>query len=364
MRRSKFRYCVQLVLGVALPILLSVLFYSLRGNRAFMDGWVNNILAPIAQTLGGFWGILPFSVGELLIIAAVVGVPVFLVQKLYLTVVRGTVRPFIEACFSVLVGGLWILVALNWMWNVTYYATGFTEKSGLDTAPYSVEELAETTAYFAQQAALYSTQVERSEHLHFCVDQRECFEGALTVYDNLTEAFPFLAMDDVGAKPIIFSHTQSMLGFTGIYFPFTGEANVNVDAPHCLLPAVIAHELAHQRMVASEDEANFLGIAACVTSDNVIYQYSGYLFGLMQLSNALYSVDAACWQEIWDCYATPELYTDWQDNAYYWDNLESQVEETATQVYDNFLKGNDQTLGMQSYGACVDLLVAYFNGGD
>ena len=26
-----------------------------------------------------------------------------------------------------------------------------------------------------------------------------------------------------------------------------------------------------------------------------------------------------------------------------------------------FLKGNDQTLGIRSYGACVDLLVAYFS---
>ena len=36
------------------------------------------------------------------------------------------------------------------------------------------------------------------------------------------------------------------------------------------------------------------------------------------------------------------------------------VEETAEQVYDSFLKGNDQELGIRSYGACVDLLVAYF----
>ena len=38
----------------------------------------------------------------------------------------------------------------------------------------------------------------------------------------------------------------------------------------------------------------------------------------------------------------------------------SPVEETAGQVYDSFLKGNGQKLGMRSYGACVDLLVAYF----
>ena len=66
---------------------------------------------------------------------------------------------------------------------------------------------------------------------------------------------------------------------------------MNVDAPSCLLPATIAHEMAHQRMVAAEQEANFVGIAASVTSGDPVYVYSGYLMGLIQLCNALYPVD-------------------------------------------------------------------------
>ena len=33
---------------------------------------------------------------------------------------------------------------------------------------------------------------------------------------------------------------------------------MNVDCPACLIPETIAHEMAHQRMVASELEANFV----------------------------------------------------------------------------------------------------------
>ena len=151
-----------------------------------------------------------------------------------------------------------------------------------------------------------------------------------------------------------------MLGFTGMYFPFTGEANVNVDAPACLIPVTIAHEMSHQRMISSELEANFVGIAACVTSNDVAFQYSGYLLGLLQLCNALYPVDAQAWQDIVYQTFTPELATDWQDNNTYWAALESPVEDVAGNAYDSFLKGNGQELGMRSYGACVDLLVAYF----
>ncbi len=347
--------------GVALPTALSGLFYALRGNRGVMDGWVDYVLTPIAQLFGRFWGIFPFSVAELIIVAAVIGVPYLLIRGIYFTVRSGRLRPLTTSGCILLVGGLWVFAALNWMWNVTYYATGFAEESGLDTSPYSAQELFDTTVYFAQQAAIYSTQVERTDTLHIIVDQETCFEDAVYIYDNLEQEFEFLAMYDVGAKPLIFSHTQSMLGFTGIYFPFTGEANVNVDAPRCILPVVIAHEMAHQRLIASEDEANFLGIAACVTSDNTTYQYSGYLFGLMQLSNALYSVSPEAWEAIWNAYATEELYTDWMDHYEYWDNLESDIDESATEIYDSYLKSNDQALGMLSYDACVDLLVAYFN---
>ena len=161
-------------------------------------------------------------------------------------------------------------------------------------------------------------------------------------------------------KPLFFSRLQSILGFTGVYFPFTGEANVNIDAPACMLPATVAHEMAHQRMVASEQEANFVGIAAAVTSGDPVFQYSGYLFGLVQLCNALAPVDRDAWNAIVQQYFTQEMANDWNANNAYWAELSSPVEETAEQVYDSFLKGNDQELGIRSYGACVDLLVAYF----
>ena len=57
---------------------------------------------------------------------------------------------------------------------------------------------------------------------------------------------------------------------------------------------------------------------------------------------------------------TPELSTDWEDNNAYWRALESPVEEAAAQTFDTFLKSNGQDLGIQSYGACVDLLVTWF----
>ena len=221
----------------------------------------------------------------------------------------------------------------------------------------------EVTALFAQRAAEFSTQVERDENGRFAVSRDEILARGPEVYENVAREYPFLALEgQTAAKPIFFSRLQSRLGFTGVYFPFTGEANVNVDAPVCLLPATVAHEMAHQRMVASEQEANFVGILAAVTSGDPVYQYSGYLMGLIQLCNALAPVDRAAWQDIVQRYFTQELADDWNANNAYWAALASPMEDAAEQVYDSFLKGNGQELGMRSYGACVDLLAAYFGG--
>ena len=48
------------------------------------------------------------------------------------------------------------------------------------------------------------------------------------------------------------------------------------------------------------------------------------------------------------------------DNNAYWKQWEGPVRETGEKVYTTFLQGYGQTLGMRSYGACVDLLVEEF----
>lgn len=346
--------------ALGLPALLVGLFYLLRGSRAVMDGWVFGVMAPVEQLMGRAWSIVPFSAAEVLT-ALFLGFSVlWLVRALALALLRRQARPLLHRLLALGAAWLWLWAGFCWMWNGAYYASSFSQRSGLEGGAHSPQELAVVTAWFAQNAARLSSQVQRDGEGHFAEDQRAYFQAGPAVYDSLTEEFPCLEMKPVITKPLLFSRLQSILGFTGVYFPFTGEANVNVDAPACLRPAVIAHEMAHQRMVASELEANFVGIAAAVTCDNVVYQYSGYLMGLIELSNALYSISPDTWQAVVQAFFTPELSTDWRDNSQYWAQLSSPVDDAAGQAYDAFLRGNGQTLGIQSYGACVDLLVSYF----
>ena len=343
-----------------LPLGLVWLFEELKGNRLLMEKWVFSVMAPLEQGLGRFWALLPFSVAELLTALFLAGNVFFLIRAVVLLFLHRSAWQFLRRLL--VLGGtwLWVWAGLCWLWNAAYYAPSFSDRSGLELRPYSVEELADVTELFAQNAARLSSQVTRDDQGHFAQDLPECFDRGLGLYDNLSEEFPFLSIPSTRAKPLVCSKLQSLLGFTGVYFPFTGEANVNVDAPACLVPATIAHEMSHQRMVASELEANFVGIAACISCDDPVFQYSGYLMGLIQLCNALYSVSPQAWYDIAERTFTPQLSTDWNDNNAYWAALSSPVEDVAGDMYDSFLKDNDQELGIRSYGACVDLLVAYY----
>lgn len=347
-------------IALGLPLALTALFYLLRGNKPLMDAWVSGVMTPVEQFFGRVWSVVPFSAAEILAALILAFGGVWLVRAAVLLIWKREGRAFLRRILAACSVVLWIWCGVCWLWNASYYAPTFTEKSGLSSQGHTPQELFDTTVWFAQNAARLSSQVQRDGEGHFAESQGDYFQRAVSVYDNLSQEFPFLEVPSVQAKPLLCSRLQSILGFTGIYFPFTGEANVNVDAPACLRPVTIAHEMAHQRMVASELEANFVGIAAAVSCDDVVFQYSGYLLGLIELSNALYAVSPDAWSAISSACFTPELSTDWDDNYTYWKALESPVDEAATQTYDSFLKSNGQDLGIASYGACVDLLITYF----
>ena len=342
------------------PAGLIILFFLLRRNREAMNFWVFRVAAPVEQTLGRFWGMFPFSVAEVFTGLALAGLLFWLVRTAVLAVRQWDGRRTLQRLAALAAALLWLWAGLCWSWNAVYYADTFTQRSGLDVEPCDVQRLASVTQWFAQQAAALAEEMPRDEGGHFQLPEGTFSRGP-AVYSELEQEFPFLHLNASAAKPLLCSKLQSALGFTGIYFPFTGEANVNIDAPACLIPATVAHEMAHQRMISSELEANFVGIAACVTSEDPVYQYSGYLMGLVQLCNALYPEDPQAWKDIAAQTFTQAMATDWTDNNAYWAARQSAAEETASRTYDAFLKSNDQTLGVKSYGACVDLLVTYFS---
>ncbi len=339
-------------------IVLAVTFPLVRSSRAAANNIIKYFSVPVRETLGIVCNIFPFSVAELIYTAIAIGSVIFIIRMV--KAVGKSSHKIKELCLRLAALALIpavLITGYNWLWAMGYYAETFTEKSGLGSDGVAVEDLKEVTILFAEKATELSTKVKRDEAGHFI--EKDFWKNTEGLYKSMEEEFPFLKNYELRPKPMLYSYFMSVIGFTGFYFPFTGEANVNAHFPAALQPETIAHELAHQRRVAAEEEANFVGIAACLSSDKIVYQYSGALSGLTHLSNALYKADKDAWSEI-SADLSKEILIDWRDSNEYWDKFESPVEEVATGVYDTYLKVNDQELGIKSYGACVDLLVEYY----
>ena len=150
---------------------------------------------------------------------------------------------------------------------------------------------------------------------------------------------------------------MSALGISGIYSPFTAEAHVNAQVPLTEVPFVTAHEVAHGRGFAREDEANFIAYLVCRASDDPGLRYSGSLQALSHARGALGRSDRALLEEV-GSHLDPGVLTDLKDQYRFWRSKETVLWEWSSRANDVYLKGQGQADGVRSYGRMVDLLFA------
>jgi hypothetical protein len=176
----------------------------------------------------------------------------------------------------------------------------------------------------------------------------------------LAEDYPVLGGNYGSPKPILLSKLMSQTEITGIFFPFTMEANVNVDVPDYSIPVTMLHELAHLRGFMREDEANFVAYLAGMKSEHVDLNYSSTMLALIIAGNALYDQSPELYFEVRSEYSEG-LVKDIRANSEYWQQYEDTAVSTiSNKINDTYLKANAQTDGVKSYGRMLDLLLAQY----
>ena len=335
-------------------------FFALRRSRAVMNA-VNDAALKVKRALAAACSPVRFSVGEALIVLAVAAALVFIICAVIAVIKNRGSRLKTLARRALLAADvvLTVFVIINFTLGASYYADGFSEREGITPRGATVAELRDLTEEFTYILNDKAGGVPRGEDGQMLMSADEIIDRAAGVYAEAEKEFPSLAGPERRAKKITFSRIMSLLGYTGVYMPYTGEANVNVDFPAAYLPDTVAHELAHQRGVASEDEANFAAIVAGLTCGDPVYEYSAALSAWSELGIALCGYDREAYFEL---YATldPGVQADIVASNEYWAQFQGPVREASDRVYDAFLKSYGESNGIKTYNMVVGLLLAYY----
>ncbi|MFN7949337.1 MAG: DUF3810 domain-containing protein [Blastocatellia bacterium] len=165
-------------------------------------------------------------------------------------------------------------------------------------------------------------------------------------------------------KPVMFSRLMTIFGITGVYNPFTGEPNYNTEQPDFELPYTIAHEKAHQRGFAQEDEASFIAFLVCIRSSDAYVRYSGYMHALgvlRRFGSALLreSLPILRYKAVYDQLGQGPR-ADLAASSTFWRRYQGHLMTVGERVNDTYLKANRVTHGTVSYSGVDGLIISYY----
>lgn len=348
------------------PILLglaAISFFILivaRHNSAFAFSFNTTVGAAVRATLAWITNIFPFSFAELLIFL----LPLFLFLAIFFAL-RHTEKSLkgILIYTALLISILSVLFTLfAFGFGTGYYTPSLEKQLDLASNPVSAEELKATALWLVNEIDQYRDRITYSTSgaSRMPYSLNEMNTQLMSAYHGIHQKYPFIQGFQSNIKPVMSSVAMSYLHITGVYSFFTGEANLNVDFPDYTLPFTAAHEFAHQRGIARENEANFVAFLVCAASDDPYLQYSGYLNLYEYVIVALYSADPEAYVEVHSLLSEEARGEIRAYSAFYDKYRDSEAAKVGTAVNDAYLQANGNKEGTKSYGMVVDLAVAYY----
>ena len=341
-------------------------------SSTFADAYSHYVYRVLSLGIGSVMGLLPFSVVELLLYATILFVLFDFVKQLRRAVRAAVARPllrFLGHLFLVLSS---LLVLYVFLCGINYHRTSFSEEAGLSVTidahgtvydeadlialcDYLVTEMNDTEAQLDVPCIGQTAETPKPSAAwlwHAGRTGQRAMEKLGQRYHRLSGHYPF-------PKPILNTWILSVQQTTGVYSPFTVEANYNRDIAYYDIPFTICHELSHLRGYMQEEEANFIGVLATIGADDLYFNYSGYVSAWVYAGNALARIDSTAFATLYSR-INARTRQDMLYNNAYWQQFEGKPAEAHEQLNDAYLKMQGQATGVRSYGHVTDLMLEYF----
>lgn len=359
MKKTKF-FTPALYVSVAV-LLLSASVYGLsRLFTPFAEWWVRYPSQWVRASLAGITNIIPFSVAEMILLLLLPAMVIYiLVTNKY---IRDEDKDKYYRCLRPLLIIVMLLVSsFLGVFGPCYFRNGLDENIGLTKTEVTAEELKYTAERLIEEIDALEVNVYSDGSTFTEL-------GYVGITDEVKSSFKkycgeneYISWFNSNPKLIALSPVMTYTHISGLYSFFTGEANINFNYPDFVLPFTVAHEMAHQRGIAREDEANFVAFLVCINSENDYVRYSGYMNVLEYVLSALNKADASLYKELVQASMTDEIRGEIKAfNAFFEKYTDSAASVVTGTINNSYLTSQGQTAGSASYGLVVDLAVAYY----
>lgn len=354
------KYLVFIILGSAL-LLVGATYLLMRLSSPFAE-FINTTIGAATRRITTFVSdIVPFSIAE----AVVFTLPLLFTLAVILIVrkmKKGGSESLrrIMAFFLALI--LFLVSAFVFNGSPGYFGERIYEKLGLDTSELTAEELYAACVYLESRMSLAVDSGKIVQDgtgatvMPYSVGETAYRISSL--FDSFRDAYGFPQSFRSNPKILVSSPIVTYTHISGLYCDYTGEININVNYPDYVVVSTIAHEMAHQRGVAPEDEANFMAYATLTRSDDPYLVYAGCLDAFNTIASYLNKASGELYKDVvtdlpdvvrQDLTAYSEFFKAYRQNK---------AAEVTNRINDAYLKSQG-TSGTVSYDEATYLIVRY-----
>lgn len=355
------------IIGYAILLLILKLLSRIVG---FCDIYMKRVFPIWTNTYGRITGGFPFSVGEIIIVLAILAVIAAIIIGISLLFFRKRERKGYKLFAIRYLKGILVLamttgVLYSLNCSMLYGCSKLVLNNKKDS-DYTVIEVEILRNYMAEKCNQLALKFNRDEDGNIVADF-DMKEEVKKAMSGLAKEYPRFSGYISTPKPIQGSYFMYYTNMIGIYFPFSLEANYSTYLNDVNFPYTACHELAHVKGYIYENEADYFAFLACIKSENLLLQYSGYINVLYYLEDDYFSmVD-------WDTYEQQVKVSDlvWKDAECYTDQIVEEVEKVESFINEEAVEAAGDAFtetylayygAEANYNEVTKLILRYYDG--
>jgi len=354
--------------AVATAIAAYGLSLVLGGAPGFAERVYGVVIFPLFRPLSLISSLVPFGVFDVLVIAYAVWLIALLVHTMRAVMAKR------RRWWNAAAGGLrrtlrdaGVVASFFYVvWGFNYARPSVELRFGWDaTLSMDTTELVK----FAEQAVAAANQAYIDLHGSADVGQPTAMPADVRELDGALEQGWERAVDHLQlpsgfgrrygrAKFPWSGPLMSWLGIAGVYVPFTAETYLPAELPAISAASTMAHEKAHQRGVAREAEATFLGSIAGALAPHPLARYGAASRVASQLLSTIAFRARADYDRL-NTELLPGIHRDIEDRNQYYRRYRNVTQQWHSALNDRYLRANRVRAGTRDYGRAATLLLLY-----